>query len=206
MEVHYSLERDLAEARAMANGLEEYVRGGELYGSVDDGGMYSTDPNMPSLTLGAFLVRLRRLAWLEDRMTPEQKAVLTEIEAEHERVRTDWAYHYQGKLHNEAGARLHSLEAFFAECEDNRRACHDDYLPEALRRTMLEEIVDALHRYHMPLIDLNTSLQQRDTQLRRLTKRTTFIWDDRLRPVYPEAKFWWLYARPPVEEREEQRG
>lgn len=204
MEVDYRLDRDLEEARAMAEALENYVTGGELYGSVE--GMFSTDPDMPTLTLGALLMRLHRLQALESQMTPEQKALLTFVEAENDRVRTDWREHYQGKLHNEAGARLHSLEAFFAECEDNPQACAGDYLPEAARRTMLEAIVDTLKRYNMAEIDLGRSLRERDTQIKRFTEPSAFIWDTALQTAYPQAKYWWLYERPAVEQGENVRN
>ncbi len=204
METPYSLDRDLGEARAMAEGLESYVRGGQLYGTVNDGGMFSTVDDMPSLTIGALLLRLRRLQALERQMTPEQKAILTEIEAGHDAVRSDWQEHYRGMLHNEAGARLRSLEAYLAECDGSPDTCAGDYLPEALRRTMLQEIADALHRYHLPEIDLPKTLRDRDVQLRRFTEPSDFIWDAALRVAYPQDKFWWLYERPQVTEREER--
>jgi hypothetical protein len=53
------LERDLNEARDMANGLADYVRGDQLYGSVG-GGLFGSG-NKPALTVGALLLRLRRL-------------------------------------------------------------------------------------------------------------------------------------------------
>src|SRR5215216_4506295 len=114
METRYSLDRDLSEARAMVEHLESYLLGDELYGSV--GGMYGGEPDMPSLTVGALLLRVNRLHKLADLMSFDQRAILTEIESEHERVRGQWNDAYMRKAHREAGARLHSLEAFFAEC------------------------------------------------------------------------------------------
>jgi hypothetical protein len=201
MELHYSLDRDLSEARTLADGLEDYVLNGQLYGTVGDG-MYGADSGMPSLTIGALLLRLRRLQKLESQMTSEQKAILTAVEMENDRVRTDWREHYQGKLHNEAGARLHALESFLAECDGNAEACGDDYPPEMLRRTILQEIVATLHKYNMAAIDLDSSLQRRDSQLKRLTEPADFMWDETLKIVYPQDSYWWLYARPRVEEPE----
>ena len=200
-EVNYSLDRDLEEARVLAQGLEDYVRGDRLYGSAG-GGLFSTAADMPSLTIGQLLLRLRRLQALESQMTPEQKAILTEAEAEHDRVRKEWAVHYGDKIRDEAAARLRSLEAFFAESADAPEACAEAYLPEALGRTILHEIVTALNRYNMADVDFDRSLAQRDTQLRRFTEPSDFLWSETLRPVYPEETYWWLYVRPMVEERE----
>lgn len=202
MEIHYSLNRDLSEANAMAESLEDYVRGDQLYGTVN--GLYATDPDMPSLTIGALLMRLNRLRKLMDLMSFDQRATLTAIEAEHDRVRREWQQAYTLKAHNEAGARLRSLEAFFAECEDNAAACADSYLPEAVRRTMLEDLHDELKKHNMPTIDIGRSLQERDTQLRRLLEPSEFIWDNELKAAYPQEKYWWLYRRPVVEEQKQE--
>lgn len=203
-ETHYSLNRDLDEARAMVEGLDDYVQGDRLYGSVEGAGMYSADSTMPSLTIGGLLLRLHRLHKLEGQMSPEQKAILTIIETEHERVRKEWSVHYLQKLANEAGARLHSLEAFFAECEDDPEGCAGAYLPEAQRRTILQDIVDALSEYHMPDSGLDHSLKSHDVQLRRLTEPTDFIWDAKLQTVYPREKYWWLYVEPTGETEEQE--
>lgn len=197
----YQLERDLAEAAAMANELEDYVRGEVLYGSV--GGMFAGDPDLPSLTVGNLLARLRRLQKLEGQMSPEQRALLTQIEADHARVRDEWTVHYIGKAANEAGARLRSLEAFIAECEDAPEACAANYLPEAQRRTVIQEIVDGLQGQQLPDSGLDRTMQRVDSQLRRLTEEGNFIWDAVLEPVYPRSKFWWLYHWPKAGERDE---
>src|SRR5687767_518340 len=113
MAAKYSLERDLAEAQAMAETLLDYARGDQLYGTID--GLFGTDPDMPSLTLGQFLLRLRRLQAQEADMTPEQKAILSMIEASHDSVRNGWTVHYNGKLVDEAQSRLNSIVAFLSE-------------------------------------------------------------------------------------------
>lgn len=193
-ETHYHLDRDLEEAREMALGLEEYVRGENLYGTVS--GMYASDPDVPSLTIGNLLMRLRRLKVLEGEMSPEQRAILTEAEAEHDRVRQEWVTHYIGKASNEVGARLRSITAFFAECEDAPENCAANYLPEARRRTVVQEIIDALQQHNLPDSGMDKSIKNVDSQLRRFIQPGAFIWDERLRPVYPHPAFWWLYERP----------
>jgi len=199
-EINYLLDRDLSEANAMAEALENYVKGDDLYGSVS--GLYGTAPDMPSVTIGGLLTRLRRLKALEDQMTDVQKATLTNAEMLHDDVRQKHTGRYHEKVVNEAGARLRALEAFFAECEDDPQACADSYLPEAQRRTIVQEIVNALERYNLPVIHFDDTLRQRDAQLRRFTEPSEFIWSAELQRAYPEEVYWWLYARPKVEEAE----
>lgn len=195
-ETTYSLDHDLEEARDMAAALEDYVRGDSLYGSV--GGLYTSDPSVTSLTVGNLLLRLRRLHALKATLSPEQSAVLAQAQAEHDRVRGEWAVHYTQKATDEMTARLRSLANFAAECEDAPEACADNYLPEALRRTVVQELADAV-----PDTGMNSTVAERDHQLRRITAASPFPWDAALKPVYPQDKYWWLYARPTGETQRE---
>ena len=68
-ETNYDRSKDLNEARKMADSLEPYVLGDQVYGSV--GGGFFTGGNMPSLTIGALLMRVRRLReWRKPRHRP----------------------------------------------------------------------------------------------------------------------------------------
>jgi hypothetical protein len=202
MAAKYSLDRDLAEAQAMAESLLDYARGDQLYGTVD--GLFGTDPDMPTLTLGQFLLRLHRLQAQESAMTPEQKAILTMLESSDEMVRQGWTVHYNGKLVDEAQSRLNSIVAFLSECEDDEDGCAGSYLPNALDRTLVQVILDTLDKYNLPHPDLKTELSRHDAQFHRFTEPSAFVWDERLAPLYPKDKYFWLYERP-VEQRARQR-
>lgn len=183
-EQNYSIERDLKELQAMADALVPYVYEGELYGRV---GM-----NMPSLTLGAVLMRLHRLRALEDKLTPAQRALLDQAEAQVDSVRREWNSHYQKKLVREAEARMRDIMAYMREAQDSPQSAANAYLPEALRRTMIQEILNALPD--------ETALAARarlvDSELRRYVADSDFIWAGDLQPVYPAEPYWWLYKRP----------
>jgi hypothetical protein len=195
MERPYSIDRDLMEAREMAEGLAEYVRGDQLFGTVGDGGVFGGG-DAPSLTIGNLLMRLRRLQALEGDMLPAQKALLTEIEAAHDEARTEWDAHYNAKLIYEFNNRIASLRAFLTECEDNADNCADNYLIQANIRTLLQDIVDALKKYHLSDLKIDSNFKQVDLALDRLTDPSDFLWDLRLGIAYPREKYWWLYARP----------
>ncbi|MBZ0288907.1 MAG: hypothetical protein K8I30_14920, partial [Anaerolineae bacterium] len=135
-EQNYSIERDLKEAQAMASALVPYVYEDELYGRV---GM-----NMPSLTVGAILLRLRRLRALQGQLSPAQLDILQNIEAQVHSVSQEWSGHYQKKLVREAEARLRDIMTYAREAKESPRTAANAYMPEALRRTMIEEIVDAM--------------------------------------------------------------
>ena len=193
-EANYSIDRDLAEAKSMADHLIPYVYGDQLYGSI--GGMFSTGAT-PSLTIGALLMRLHRLRAIDAALTAEQKAKLTEIEARNEAVRSEWSVHYNEKMISEATSRLHMIETFFADCADEPRSCYSNYPPEAMRRTIVQDIDNELHRLSLSDAHLEMMMRRIDGQLHRFATKGEFIWADELQPAYPADVYWWLYASPP---------
>jgi hypothetical protein len=194
-ETIYNLEKDLHEAETMVQGLVPYVYEDRIYANVGNGGMFAAK-NTPSLTLGAVLMRLRRLHVLEDHMTDAQRATLDSITHEHERVRKEWTLHYNNKLVQEATSRLKQIVQYFQDCREDPRTCANAYLPEALRRTIVPEIADALEQHDVPSAELDNTIHIADSGLRRYAMPCDFIWAEELQPVYPKSRFWWLYAKP----------
>ncbi len=197
-EQKYSVERDLKEAKEMADALDTYVRGDELYGRI--GGVFGGGA-MPSTTVGALLMRLRRLRALENRLSPAQRAELDQIEARHDAVRNEWQLHYSEKLNREANSRLDAMNHFFEECNNSPGLCAGNYLPEALRRTIVQEIARSMEGGGTASGDLTAKMRQVDSKLRRFAQPSDFIWDPALRDAYPQNPYWWLYARPPRPEK-----
>jgi hypothetical protein len=187
-ETVYAIDKDLKEAQAMAKGLVPYVYENELYGKMSG--------SMPSLTVGALLLRLRRLRELQADMSDSQLAQLADIEARHDAVRRDWAVAYEGKLVREATSRLDSMRAYFDECAQSRQLCAGAYLPEALKRTMVEEIRLTMKAHNLHSAELDGKVRSTDSHLRRYIQPSEFIWAAVLEPVYPQDTFWWLYNRP----------
>jgi hypothetical protein len=193
-EATYSIDRDLSEAKALADHLVPYVYENELYGSI--GGMFGSG-SMPRLTIGGLLLRLNRLHALEDRLTDAQKEQLAATDAQRQNVRQEWTMHYNEKLIQEANSRLKLIERFFEDCVDDPRTCASNYPPEAMRRTIVEEIVKALRRDGLLTTELERAAGKVDSQLRRFVQPSGFSWASALQPVYPKDEYWWLYAQPP---------
>lgn len=189
MEQTYSIERDLNEAEAMAEALTPYIYEDELYGKA---GL-----NMPSLTVGALLLRLRRLSLLQSTMTAAQQGKLMNVEARHTAVRHEWRQHYEKKLTWEAESRLKAMQPYFEECRDNPRLCASAYLPEALRRTIVQDILAALYDLNIPYTALERQAKRTDTLLHGIVQPGDFVWDAQLQAAYPAETYWWLYHRPP---------
>lgn len=187
-EVNFTIERDLNEAQAMCKALIPYVYEDTLYGKL--GG------SLPSLTLGALLMRLRRLRFLRDKMSSAQLEKLAAAESQHKAVLNEWRLNYEKKLVREAISRLDAIKPYFDEWHDNARAAANAYLPEALRRTIVQEIIATLETLRVENDDLWVKQRKIDTDLRRLLRPSEFIWAQALEPVYPAEVFWWLYHKP----------
>ena len=189
MAANYSLARDLHELAGMGASLGAYLPGSELYMRVGAG-------NMPPLTVGAFLLRLRRLGHFRGRMNLSQQAALDKARAQHDARRQEWSLHYEKKLKREVASRLRAMRAFFDECAESMRGCAAAYPAEAMRRTLAQEILIAMDGLGYDKGDLMPAVHQSDRALRRYVRVGAFIWSPKLEAVYPRHPFWWLYARP----------
>lgn len=191
MSSNYNPVKDLRQAETMVNGLAAYVRGNELYGQT--GGMFS---NSPALTVGALLMRLRRLDNLRMHLTDGQKKTLDNVLDQHAQVRDEWAMHYEKKLRREAKSRLEAMKSFFKECADSMKACAGAYPTELLRRTIAQEAVRGLRRFNGVDTELQELLTHADSTLRGYVSPADFQWSEMLETIYPESEFWWLYHAP----------
>ncbi len=196
-ETTYSVERDLEEAKAMVNSLERYVRGNDLYGRAGSGGIFSMT-QMPSLTLGALLMRLRRLDALRDTLTPTQQTQLDQLIAANDTTRTEWREHYQSKLEREAVSRLKAMSTFFEELRENSKLASSSYQPEALRRTIAQVLHDEMQAEGLSVDKINGEMAAVDSRLRRWFEKGPFIWSKVLEPVYPADPYRWLYVQPRI--------
>ena len=193
-EATYNIDRDLDEAKAIADHLVPYVYEDQLYGTIS--GMFGSG-NAPSLTIGALLLRLHRLHALESQLSAAQKAKLAAIDAQNESARKEWTIHYNDKLVQEGNSRLKMIDRYFSDCDEDPRTCANNYFPEANRRTIVEDIANALQSSGASNGDLTSSMRRIDSKLRRYAQPSDFVWATALQAAYPNDEYWWLYAKPP---------
>lgn len=189
----YKFASDLKQAQMMAEQLEGYVRSKQLYGYA--AGLFS---NMPSLTIGALLLRLRRLDLLRDHLKDRQLKALDQSIDRYAQVRHEWMYHYSEKAQQEAQSRIDAMKGFFYECRDNIHNCIGIYKPEMMRRTIIQELLYEFDDLNLkPDTDLIDKIRQTDQNLRQITEPSDFQWAHILQAAYDRDSFWWLYASPP---------
>ncbi len=190
--MNYSIDQDLHEAESMVKNFAAYLRGSELYGSAS-GGFFNFG-NMPSLTVGALVMRLRRLEALRDQMTPDQQQRLDSVRQQHDTVRKEWHAHYEKKVLREVDSRLNSIQQYFS---DEHMDQLNAYAPEQLRRTIIQELLGVMNDLGLVSEELDKKLRYVDNRLGGIaTIPGSFAWDSMLQPVYPQSEYWWLYRHP----------
>lgn len=196
MSTKYSVKHDLDELERMTERLVDYVLGDTLYLSI--GGGFTRSGATPQLTIGNALLRRRRLQALRALLDAAQAARLDAVLAQHDAIQREWRLHYEKKLRRELPARLKLLRGFLYDCRENPRNCAAVYPVEALRRTVVQEILLALDEFAYDKGDAAAQVAPTDMALRQVLVASDFIWSDVLEDVYPRASFWWLYAGPPA--------
>lgn len=194
MTEYYSVDQDLREAEAMTKGLENYLKGDTLYAST--GGGFLAFGSMPTLTVGALLMRLRRLGVLRMDLSAEQRERLHELNRQHEGIRDEYRAHYEKKMLWEANSRLDSIRQYFSDAATPDGAANN-YPPEQLRRTIVQDLLAAMEDLGIQSAELDSKVNQIDSRLNGIaTERTGFLWDSQLEPAYPQKEYWWLYRKP----------
>lgn len=190
----YNLHTDLNELKNMIGSLPTYLKGDQLYGSV--GGGFFTGGRSPNLTIGAILLRLRRVYAFQTRLTDAQLQTLQKAHAEHQAIAQQHHERYRARIEREAHSRLDAMNPFFKECQQTPAQCRSIYLPEVLRRTITQEILTHLEEQGGIPSDLKQKVAVLDRRLRGVIRPADFVWDDTLVDVYPTGIFWWMYMRP----------
>ncbi len=192
MSTRYKFGQDVNQAVKMSEALEGYVHSKQLYGYA--GALFT---NMPSMTVGALVLRLRRLDILRHHLKDHQSKKLDLAIDRFVQVRKDWAYHYTGKIEQEIHSRIDAMKAFFYECSDNIRNCVGIYKPEIMRRTIVQELLREMQDLNIEDDDLLVKINDTDERLRKVTETSDFQWANILKPAYDSEEFWWLYQSPP---------
>ena len=183
---------DLEIAEAEVAELEDYIISDELYRTVIVRGA-SGDENI-RMTGGDMLARLHRLQGEREILTAEQQARLDAAQRKADTTIYSYKTRFHERLYREVKARLDSLRWFLTECSDDPRRCRTEFPFEMRNRQRIEEILkqvgDSLPQ------DLAESLRGVDRRIRMIAQGSEFIWDPRVKHIYPPDRYWFLYVRP----------
>jgi chromosome segregation ATPase len=100
----------------------------------------------------------------------------------------------ESKSKREAGSRLNLWRAYVQDIEASNTGAWQ-YRTEVRQRVMLARLLD-LMRDHSDLDDLRKAISALDRRLRPRFEAGDFVWDERLTPIYPYSRYWFLYGKP----------
>lgn len=185
----YDIERDLYELTSMALALEGYIKGDDIYATVD--GMFN---DLPPMTLGTFLLRLRRVSALQTELDEEGRSQLAIAIQTRDHVLHDWQEHYWKRLRDEIQSRLASIQRFIDDLNNNPDDTVAGFMPELYARTIVEELINQARDQYDFDGKMVAEVNRLDDALRAITHESYFRWDGQLREVYPADVYWWLYS------------
>lgn len=193
---HANLEHDLLVVEATAIELKSYLLGESIYWAL--GKPRPGDYYLPRGTLGGLLMRLHRLETLRDQLPGEARERLHTASATVEEELERWRVQAEEKAIREIKTRISSWQRFIEELEGNPQRYAPEYPTQVEGRTALAFLIpfagDAADEH------MARQVGAADSLLQTLPAAHTFVWDDALRPAYPEDDFWWLYFKPLAEE------
>lgn len=185
-------EEDLAVVREMANEMQDYLLGEDVYRTL----VVTTNQGEERVqsSCGDLLARLHRLDSENHRLTQAQRDELTAIKRRISAGTGPMRARYSGLIQREIRARVNSLKWYLDDCQEDTRACRVQYPFEIRNRQRVAELLKALDD-ETPN-DIRAEVEAVDRRLREATAGAAFVWDKRVQDVYPKEEYWYLYALP----------
>lgn len=186
------LERDLLVVEASAANLKDNLLENSVYWTLR-----APRPShyiLPKGTLGGLLMRLHRLAALEEQLTPEQRARLYEADTAVREGLQTWAAQAERMALREIKARLGAWAVFLQEAEGDPARYESEYPTQVESRVALDFLLD--YTGEAAGAEMRSHVATADSLLRSISAMSPFVWDEALIPAYPRSRFWWLYVLP----------
>lgn len=185
---------DLAVIREMANEFQNYILSDEVYHTL----VVRTrlgDERIQS-SGGDLLARLHKLQAQVNQLSVEEQREFTQLRQKLDADMADFRTRFHSLLEREVKARLNSLKWFLDECQQDRRQCRVTYPFEIRNRQRIDAIWEVLGA--TPPEGMRGQIEAVDRRIRGTTSPAEFVWDDHVKGIYPQGKYWYLYVLPSV--------
>jgi hypothetical protein len=177
-------------ARWMTDELEAYLKADVLYWTIAGNNPLGT--RMPQLTIGGLLEALVRAEAAQADLTADQHTALPAIRQQHDQIRADRPVAYANKAMREFNSRLDAWNTYLDDAQ-RKPANVTAYYPHEVRaRAKAQLLAQALGR-DLPATN-RARLSRLDARLLPMLQPGAFVWDERLKAVFPQDTCWWLYG------------
>jgi len=186
----HSSEYNLALLKEMLAEFEAFIHSQELFWPLQRksfGGAY-----VPQLSLGALLLTLDELDASKQLMNPHQEQEFSIHFAVFERALGKWRAAIEQKASREIITRTNLWNAYLQDIQEEPDA-KEDYAREVRNRVLITKLKSLASNELLDGVEPETSL---DKQMALETQPADFLWDEKLKPIYPIEKFPFLYSQP----------
>jgi hypothetical protein len=188
-----STQHNLSLAEAMLAELEDYLKSRSLFWPLERRPPPGT-PAYTRLTIGGFFLTLDELEAQRDEMEASEQKRYSSLKEEFNSLQVERAVALETKTAREAGARLNLWRAYVQDIEASDSG-EWGYRTEVRQRVMLARLMNLI-RAHAEFDELRDAILGLDRRLRPRFDPGDFVWDEKLIPIYPRARFWFLYGQP----------
>lgn len=185
---------DLAIVQEMVNEFRDYILGEEVYRTLVIRTHLGEERVQSSG--GDLLARLHKLQAQQAQLAPEQAQALADVQRQLDEVKRDFKTAFHDLLVREVKARLNSLKWYLDECQEDRRQCRIQYPFEIRNRQRIAEIWKEIAGDAPE--GLRGQIDAIDRRIRAMATPAPFVWDERVKEVYPQSDYWYLYILPSV--------
>ncbi len=190
-----SIEYDLDLAEVMLGEIDAYLNSKVLFWPLGrrhppGGSVY------PMLSTGGLLLVLDELKAHQGGMDADQRRCMRGLLERFESTRQARQVAMETKSAAEADSRLNLWRAYIQDLEASETG-EWGYRNEVRQRVMLARLLDLPGEGAEPA-RIQGALSDLDRRLRSRFSEGGFIWDERLRAVYPRERFWYLYGGPRI--------
>lgn len=187
--IDYNL--DLFEA--MLDEIEEFLLSADIFWPLTKRSKPDLPP-YPRLSTGGLLMTQDEFLAQETEMNTSQKVRHAKDQHQWDMTLNKWRSALERKSEREMGMRLNLWRAYLSDLEEGS-ASHFDYPREVRNRVQFTRLRTLALENSATLKMVNT-IRSLDARLLNITISSEFIWDDRLREIYPEGNFGVLYRQP----------
>ena len=179
---------ELAVLEKMAEELQAYLLSDVLFWQMQAGS------NFPKLSLGRLLLARERLRAFEHQLSPAQRTELQKADRQIENVLGQWQVAAEKHAGHELRSRANLWQRFWEECGEAPGHCADNYAQEVSQRAIAGLLLREFPR--IAETPEARGLLALDSTVRPRLGANGFVWDESLKPAFPESDFWFLYGKP----------
>jgi hypothetical protein len=178
----------------MLDEFEAYLLSTVVYWPLSTKGKTKRIVPLPRLTLGGLSLKLDELASQETEMNRDQGRQYLRLMRIFERFTVKWQVSIENKAQRELNSRLNLWQGYLKDLEDDPEQI-EEYSQEVRIRVMISHLI-SLSGSSNEVDKMMKILSHLDQRIEYFVEVNTFLWDEQLKPVYPENKFPYLYRKP----------